>query len=228
MAKKTSNKTGIKSEFSTRPRSKKETEPTNEEPQEVSIIIPEEEESVVEEPEVEPVPVVDDEPQWDCDNETLFEKIQDNWLVYSNILLMILVIALSFVVYYERSMRLSDFEDDAEVQVDNEFDALTAVVKDYVQTISDSNKEQLCKQLYSVYIDAAESTQDVEATLKTIREKSREILGFDERVSRTNEAEWQKLFGSTGVIDNWLITANIEITEANKRDIFTAIAKGLN
>ena len=229
MAKKTGNKTGTASEFSPRPRRKNDLvveEPVVEEPQEVSNTVPEEEEVPVEEPEIESEPK-EVKPQLDYVIYTPPKGAKENGAVLSVVLSILILIVLSFLVYYEHSWRLQEQEDNAEVQVDNEFDVLRVIVKNYVQTISDSNKDQLCKQLYSVYMSAAESKQDVETTLKVVKEKSREILGFDEKTARTNEAEWQKLFGSTGIIDNWLITANVEITDSNKKEVFTAIAKGL-
>lgn len=120
--------------------------------------------------------------------------------------------------------------DNEEVQVDSKYDGLSKVVKDYVAKMKDPNKAKLAIKLADVYREAAVSKEDIAAIEANIRKDSRAILGFDEpRYSSATdyEYEWQRLFDAAGIINTWLTDSDIVITKENQRDVFMAIAKGL-
>ena len=139
---------------------------------------------------------------------------------------MITLFSLGFLIWHEHTWRKQE-ESEVDVQVEDTYDTLTNIVRNYVSTIDDSNKVELCKQIREVYLTASDSDKDLDSDLETIKSETRRILGFDERRARTNEHEWQKLFGSTGVIDSWLSYSGIKLSNDNKKAFFKAVAEGL-
>lgn len=150
----------------------------------------------------------------------------ENGIFLCIILSLITLFSLGFLIWHEHTWRKQE-ESEVDVQVDDTYDTLTSIVRNYVATIEDTNKADLCKQLRDVYLTASKSDKDLESDLETIKTESRKILGFDERRARTNEHEWQKLFGSTGVIDSWLSYSGVKLSNDNKKEVFKAISEGL-
>ncbi len=214
----------VEGTFSDRPRVKKVVQEPVEEPVITPVDEPVEEEIIVEE---EPVPESNSSTNTviKYDEYKVPRGAKENGIILTIILSILILLSLGFLIYYEHSWRLQ--EQQEETLVDSSFEALTNVVKNYVATIEETNKEDLCRQLYEVYISASESTEDIEFIVLTIREMSQEILGFNDKVAKTKEHEWYKLFGVHGVIDMWLTDSGIVVDKKNQRDVFTAIAKGI-
>lgn len=150
----------------------------------------------------------------------------ENGILLCIILSLITLFSLGFLIWHEHTWRKQE-ESEVDVQVEDTYDTLTNIVRNYVSTIDDSNKVELCKQIREVYLTASDSDKDLDSDLETIKSETRRILGFDERRARTNEHEWQKLFGSTGVIDSWLSYSGIKLSNDNKKAFFKAVAEGL-
>lgn len=154
----------------------------------------------------------------------------DTGILLCIILSLITLVSLGFLIWHERSWRQEE-EQNTDVQVDDTYSTLTTVVKNYVATIRDPKKAEYCVQLKAIYYDASRASNDISQIEAIILAKSRNVLSFDDRNKPEEEVayeyEWQRLFGSTGVINNYLSMANIVVTKDNQKDVFTAIAKGL-
>lgn len=162
--------------------------------------------------------------EYDDYKEPLGSK-KENGIILTIILSSLLIVSLlGFLIYYEHSWRLH--EEQENVLVDSRYEELSIIVKNYVSTIDDPNKGELCQKLESVYREAAKSTDDIDTVLKKVQEQSQDILGFNERVARTKEYEWYKLLGVHGVIDNWVTESGLGFTKQNQKELFTAIAEG--
>lgn len=150
--------------------------------------------------------------------------VQENGIRLCIILLVLILLALGFLIYHERTWRQ---DENADTTVVLKYDTLRAIVKNYVSTISDPRKAEYCSDLRAAYIEAANSRENIDVIIEKLQTKSQVILGFNERRQRSNEHEWQKLIGAGGIIDAWLAEAGIILLPETKHDVFMAIAEGL-
>lgn len=114
-------------------------------------------------------------------------------------------------------------------RVDSKWNGLSETVSIYVAGMADPDKENLCKELVTVYTNASMSDTGFNETVDEVRQQSRRILMFEgtEPITLAHQHEWQSLFGPDGVIMIWLRDNNITVSDSNKKQFFLAIAKGL-
>ena len=174
-------------------------------------------------------PESSDKPKTTVDDDVYRPTGPDTGITLCAILLGLILAGLIFLIWHETSWKSQEDQQDQVINVDTEYSQLQIVVSNYVKNMKDPNKMSYLSQIRQVYLEAANSSNpDINQILDTIHDKTHDILGF-EAPRRLTKYEWeyQKLFDQTGVINTWMIGANVVVTTKNKKQIFTAIAEGL-
>lgn len=176
-----------------------------------------------------PEPVSEDKPpKTQVDIDVYKPTGPDTGITLCAILLSLILVGLVFLIWHETTWKQQE-EQNGSVNVEPEYDGLRIVVSNYVKDMKDPNKYEYLQEIRQVYIDAANSKEtDINQLIDGIYDKTHDILGFEKPRRKTKyEWEYQKLFDNTGVINAWLMSANVIITPQNKKAIFMAVAEGL-
>lgn len=142
--------------------------------------------------------------------------------------LALILSALLFIAPLVRGV-ISAYSFPVNIRIDSKWDGLSESISNHIADMNDPDKERLCTELATIYINASKSDTGLNETVEEVRQQSRRILKFDgtEPITAEHQHEWQLLLGPDGIIQQWLKANDITISDKNQRQFFLAIARGL-